>query len=94
MYNNIRMGRGYFKSGVIDPNGTTLIKMHDAPLPCTIALRSGSATRAVVMSADGNIETFPLTAKYTSATELVYVIDHPVSHILLIGSPGDPWFMT
>lgn len=61
------------------------------PLPATVTLRSADATRKIEVSTDGGVEYFVPTYDYISATELMVVLEAPVSHVRFTGAINDTW---
>lgn len=60
-------------------------------LPCTVVLKSASASRSIQLSVDGGTEFFVPSYDHASATQLVVTITAPVSHIKFVGTNGDAW---
>ena len=85
-----RMGGQW--QGAIIPSGTpVVINMNEAPLPCTVTLKSGAAGRLIECSTDGGTEYFTPAPTVTSATMVVLSLMAPVSHVRITGAAADTW---
>lgn len=88
--NTIRMG-GQFSTAII-PSGTpVVITMNEAPLPCTVTLKSANAARLIEVSTDGGTEYFTPAVDMSSATQMALAINAPVSHVRVTGVANDTW---
>jgi hypothetical protein len=80
------MSLAAFASGTL-PNATpVVVAMAGAPLPCTVDLKSSDAGRLIEWSADGGVTYFTAIYDYTTASQLVFFANMPITHIRLTGA--------
>lgn len=92
MYTQPRMGRGFFKKGVLDSSGVAIVDLSEAPLPCTICLRSANiGAKAEYDPTAERAEWITATSTDNSTTMQVFKLDRPMSAVRLTGDPGDHW---
>lgn len=74
-------------------SGTQVIlPMNNAPLPCTVTLKSSAAGRKIELSTDGGVEYFTPTVDVgSSATMQIVTVTAPISHVKFTGIAGDAY---
>lgn len=74
--------------------GTThTFDVNSTSLPMTVTLRSEAAARAIQISTDNGTEYFTPVLDYSSSTELVVIINAPITHVKVTGAIDDNLFI-
>ena len=81
-----RISSSAFASGTLPSATPVVVAMAGAPLPCTVDLKSSDAGRLIEWSADNGVTYFTAIYDYTTASQLVFFIDMPITHLRFTGA--------
>lgn len=82
---------GTFSSATIADGTPVVMAMSGAPLPCTVDLKSAAAGRLIEWSADNGTTYFTAAYDYTTAAQLVFFVNMPVTHVRVTGTTNDTY---